>query len=223
MCDYACIDFGKRVLRQEDISGKRVIEVGSFNVNGSLRAVIQRFQPAEYIGVDIVAGPGVDQICASEKLIKRFGSQSFDVVVSTEMVEHVRDWKKVVHNLKTVLRPGGLLLISTRSEGFPYHGYPSDFWRYEGRDMEFIFSDFEIKVLEVDPEEPGVFLLARKPRDFFEKNTGEYMLYSMILDRRASVAVATICLPLKMLGRIFFHIKQGDILSKISERFKRPS
>jgi len=221
MCNNSCINFGIRFLREEYVRGKRVIEVGSFDQNGSLRSIVRAFSPSEYIGVDIENGPGVDQICVSEKLIKKYGRHRFDVVISTEMLEHVRNWKKVIHNLKQILSPGGLLLITTRSRGFPFHGFPFDFWRFEISDIKLIFSDFEIHTLESDPEEPGIFLLARKPRNFIEKSIDDYKLYSMILNRHSSVAVATICFPFKIMKKIIIHMVRGDILLKISARFKK--
>ena len=63
MCNAACIEFGKRHLREKDIRGKSVIEVGALDVNGSLRSVVQTFGPGNYIGVDIKEGRGVDLIC----------------------------------------------------------------------------------------------------------------------------------------------------------------
>jgi len=65
--------------------------------------------------------------------------------------------------MKAVLKPGGLIYITTRSRGFSYHAYSHDYWRYEIEDMEKIVGDFEITALEKDWEAPGVFLKARKP------------------------------------------------------------
>ena len=108
-------------------------------------------------------GPGVDEVVAAEGLIARYGRESFDVVITTEMVEHTRDWPTVMSNLKGILRPGGLLLLTTRSKGFKYHAYPYDFWRYEPADLRAIFSDLEIITIEQDTDAPGVFMLASRP------------------------------------------------------------
>jgi hypothetical protein len=50
--------------------------------------------------------------------------------------------------------------------------------------MEEIFCDLEIEALEDDPEEPGVFLKARKPLIYSMNDTSGYLLYSMVAERR---------------------------------------
>lgn len=192
MCHISCLDFGARVLKEKDIKGKSVIEVGSLNVNGSLRPIAESFGPVNYVGVDIQSGPGVDEICRAEDLIKRFGISKFDMVICTEFLEHVRDWKNVAHNLKQIIKPGGKILITTRSYGFVYHGFPFDFWRYEISDMERIFSDFKMEISEKDPYEPGVFILAAKPDKFVEDDLIGLDLYSIIIGKRCSVVRASI-------------------------------
>jgi len=184
MCNISCIIFGARNLTREEVEGKRVIEVGSYDVNGSLRPIIELLKPAEYIGVDIRKGPGVDIICNAENLVERFGKETFDIVISTELLEHIRNWKKAISNIKNVCKPGGIILITTRSYGFPYHPCPYDFWRYELEDMKYIFSDCEILALEKDPQEPGVFIKVRKPNKFIEKDLSDYELYSIISNKR---------------------------------------
>ncbi len=53
MCTIECIMFGAQNLCKEEVAGKRVLEIGSYNVNGSLRQIVKSWGPAEYIGVDI--------------------------------------------------------------------------------------------------------------------------------------------------------------------------
>lgn len=183
MCHSTCIAFGQRVLKPDDIRGKRVIEVGSANINGSLRSWVESQSPQSYVGVDIAFAPGVDEICAAEDLISRFGKESFDVVICTEVLEHVSDWRGTVSNIKNVLKSGGVLLVTTRSVGFPCHGFPHDFWRYDLNDGRTIFSDLTIELLEKDTP-PGIFLLARKPVKFAEVDLCAHALYSMISGRR---------------------------------------
>jgi len=184
MCHVSCIIFGAKNLVKDEISGMDIIEIGSYDLNGSLRSLIESMKPGKYVGVDIIKGPSVDLICRAEDLVGTFGSESFDVVISNELLEHVRDWRKVISNIKNICKPNGIILITTRSYGFFYHGFPYDFWRYELEDMRDIFSDFEILVLEKDPELPGVFVKVRKPTKFVEKDLSNNQLYSVVMNKR---------------------------------------
>ena len=185
MCNSACIEFGVRNLAIEDVKGKKIIEVGSYDFNGSLRPIIEAWgNPDKYVGVDIIDGSGVDLVCSAEKIIEKFGKESFDIVISTEMLEHVRDWRKVISNIKNICKPNGLILLTTRSYGFGYHDFPYDFWRYESEDMKSIFSDCIILNLQNDKRDPGVLIKVQKPAKFVEKKLTSIKLYSVIVDKR---------------------------------------
>jgi SAM-dependent methyltransferase len=172
-------------LSREDVAGKKVLEAGSLDVNGSVRPFVELLKPAEYIGTDIIPGPGVDMVCDVKDIIKKFGSDSFDVVLSTEMLEHIRDWRWAIHAIKAVCKPGGVIVLTTRSPGFPYHGHPFDFWRYETEDLEHIFKDCTIEKMEKDPER-GVLIKVRKPGQFIEADLDGYALHSIAHNKRVA-------------------------------------
>ena len=155
-----------------ELAGKDVLEVGSYDVNGSVRPVIMAAGPARYLGVDQSPGPGVDMVADALRLPAVLGQdwQPPDIIVSTEMMEHVTDWKASLLGMITVLKPGGLLVITTRSPGFGYHGYPEDHWRYTVPQMQQIIRAVGLGVLLLapDPDCEGVFVKACKPEDWAE-------------------------------------------------------
>lgn len=163
------IAWGERIITADDVAGLTVLEVGSANVNGSLRPHVEALGPARYHGVDPYPEPnvgGVDEVILAENLVDRYGVESWDVVISTEMLEHAEHWQAVVWAMKAVTRPGGLNVITTRSVGFPYHPYPEDWWRYSVGDFGAIWGDWTIEDLTDDPDNPGVFIRARRPADW---------------------------------------------------------
>lgn len=171
-------------LSSEDLAGKNVLEVGSLDVNGSIRPFAESLGPASYLGIDIQAGPGVDRVVDAQNLVEEFGSNAFDVILTTDAAEHIKDWKLAFAAMKSVLRPGGLILLTTVAKGFYYHGYPFDFWRYEIDDLKSIFDDFEIEVLQENKERHAVFIRARKPIDWKERDLSNDELYSIVTRSR---------------------------------------
>jgi hypothetical protein len=171
----SCLEWGTTVISQADVAGKRVLEVGAYDMNGSCRQHVESLQPHSYLGVDMEPGPGVDEVCRAEELVERFGENAFDLVVATELLEHCENWQEVVSNLKRVTKD--VLIVTTRSKGFPYHPAPHDCWRYEVSDFREIFSDMEIEVLIPDPGPPGVFIRATKPELFQERDLEGHQLY----------------------------------------------
>jgi SAM-dependent methyltransferase len=188
MCHASCLEFGRQVLSEPDIKCRRVLEVGARDWNGSLRPYIESFDPAEYLGTDVRPGPGVDALVPVETLVARFGRAGFDLVVATEVLEHVRDWRAAVDNLKQCCRPNGTILFTTRSRGFPSHMWPHDYWRYELEDVRAIFADTDILALESDPEQPGVFALVRRRAGVAEAVLAGYELYSVLMSKRTAHA-----------------------------------
>jgi SAM-dependent methyltransferase len=184
---YSVLEFFILNTKPDDFNNKEILEIGSKYVNGSVRPFIEGFcKPKLYWGIDIEDGKFVDQVLPVEKLVEYFGENKFDVVISTELLEHVVDWKITINNMKKVLKSDGFIWITTRSFPFLYHAYPYDFWRYEIEDIEKIFADFNIMKLLKDPELPGVLLKAQKPLSYESIDISDYYLYSMLTGNRIS-------------------------------------
>ncbi|MDR7946051.1 methyltransferase domain-containing protein [Achromobacter aegrifaciens] len=138
MCNAWCMDWGKEALPHVK-KGARVLEVGSRDVNGTLRTIFADPQ-SEYVGIDIFEGPGVDLVLDASRIVGQFGTEAFDVVLSTEMLEHCYDWQGALYQMAATLREGGILVLTTRSPGFELHDYPADHWRFSHQDFVDIFS-----------------------------------------------------------------------------------
>ena len=95
-----------------------VLEVGSLNINGSVR---QFFDAHTYMGVDIGEGVDVDIVLTDPQKLP-FPNNSFDVVVSTEMFEHNPYWDYTYLEMHRVLRPRGMMLFTCATIGRQEHG-----------------------------------------------------------------------------------------------------
>jgi SAM-dependent methyltransferase len=52
---------------------------------------------------------------SADELVSLFGAAAFDAVVSTQVLEHLRDWPGALREMRDVLRPGGLLYATCDS------------------------------------------------------------------------------------------------------------
>jgi SAM-dependent methyltransferase len=182
VCNVTSLVFVGRYLVPNDVQGKRVVElgVGPFGAKPMLMA----WRPREYLGVDVHATPWADVVASEEKTLEILGAAQFDVVLGTEMLEHVRDWRLAVNNIKRLCKPGGHVVLTTRSQGYRFHA-PPDYWRYEVADLKRLFADFDSVCVESDPLEPGVFVSAVRPtQDTPLADLSSIELYSMVYRRR---------------------------------------
>ncbi len=153
-------------------------------------------------------------------MVGRFGKESFDVVILTELLEHAKNWQLVISNMKNVCKPGGILIVTTRSRGFGYHGFPYDFWRYELDDFREIFSDLNIVSLEKDTELVGVFTKLRKPLEFKERDLANYKLYSILTNTRTAQVTEKDSRSLRYL-RFMVREKLKKIVRLLIQSFKK--
>jgi len=110
-------------VKKYDLRHKKVLEIGSYNVNGSVRWLFK----GDYTGIDREAGPGVDLLMNASDM--DLDDHSFDVVVSTSQLEHDPTFWLTLAEVGRVLRSGGHFILTTHTTGFPPHNGP-DFYRF---------------------------------------------------------------------------------------------
>lgn len=118
------LDWLQRTRARVPVPG-RVLEVGSFDVNGSPRTHYQA-DATEYVGIDAQPGPGVDLVCPAHALPF---TDPFDTIICCEMLEHDPQPLATIAEMHRLLRAGGHLIVTSPANGFPLHSYPRDYWR----------------------------------------------------------------------------------------------
>ena len=143
-----------------------VLEVGSLNVNGTIRDL---FFSEGYVGLDKREGPGVDVVAdiCEESVVRRLATvgaiMRFNTVVCCETLEHIsRPWLalRVMHEC---LMPGGLF-IGTWCFVYGIHEEPEDYFRATPAGFRLLLEDAGFSDVRIDTEGDGpvgVFAVAR--------------------------------------------------------------
>ena len=146
----SAFNFYKKELN--DLEPKKVLEFGSYNINGSVRDAYP--QALSWWGIDIAEGSGVDEV-ADATTWKSL--EKFDIVICAEAFEHSAHWDTIIQNAFDHLDDGGLFLASCASRDRPPHsafdgGQLHDDEYYQNispEDMESILSSMSWKSFEV--------------------------------------------------------------------------
>jgi SAM-dependent methyltransferase len=104
------------------------------------------------VALDIQRGAGVQIIGDAQALGIR--DASFDVVLCTEVLEHIPDPQRAIDEMFRVLVPGGQLLLTTRFL-FPIHDAPHDYFRFTKYGLRHLLRRFDITELEEETDAVG--------------------------------------------------------------------
>lgn len=147
--------------------GKAICELGSLDVNGSVSPLFAGC--AFYVGVDVRGGRGVDVVANAA----HYGEpNAFDLVVSTECLEHALDARNIVLNAYRILKPGGACIVTAAAPNRAPHGndggdVSGEF--YQGIDIEVLkewFSEagFDPHTVRWNVAAGDVYGVAHKPK-----------------------------------------------------------
>jgi SAM-dependent methyltransferase len=104
----------------------KVVEIGSQNVNGSLKEACP--VEAEYVGLDFQKANGVD-IVLTDAYSFPLENNSVDIVVSSSCFEHSELFWLSYLEIMRILKPKGLFYLCAPTVG-AVHKYPVDCWRF---------------------------------------------------------------------------------------------
>jgi len=115
--------------------GDDVLEVGSRMTSKNAWWIVNRdLSDGQWLGIDMQPGRGVDRVADIHALPQEWRGR-FSAVLCSEVLEHVeRPWV-ALPELRSVIRPGGWIVLTTLF-AFPEHGFPDDFFRYSRSGLE---------------------------------------------------------------------------------------
>ena len=106
----------------------RVLDVGSYDVNGSYRHLFTEGK-YHYTGLDMEDGPNVDVVLKNPYNWDAIETDSFDVIISGQVFEHIEFFWITMSEMTRVLKKDGLLCLIAPN-GFGEHRYPVDCYRF---------------------------------------------------------------------------------------------
>jgi trans-aconitate methyltransferase len=113
----AVIDFVKQYATDEPV---RVLDIGGRKTSTSGKYYsgphpVDLFPNAEYHVMDVTPGPDVDIV--TDATGAWMPAIPYDVVICTEVLEHVKDWPAVLVTAWWALSPGGRLILTCAGPG----------------------------------------------------------------------------------------------------------
>src|SRR4030095_12651639 len=109
------------------------------------RSIFER-NSGRYIGIDFPDNKAAD-LHASPAGIAPMPDCAADVVLSTQVLEHVPDPQAYLLECRRILKPGGLLILSTHGY-WMYHPHPTDLWRWTGSGLRSLIKAAGYTVLD---------------------------------------------------------------------------
>ena len=116
----------------------KVLDIGSLDINGNNRTLVlnaancqQIKKKVYYTGIDITAGNNVDIVGNFNDILDKL--ETYDLIISTEALEHDRRCLETLNNATKLLKDGGTMIITAAGFGRAEHGTTrSESWASPG-------------------------------------------------------------------------------------------
>jgi len=133
-----------------------IYDIGSYDVNGSYKDIVERMKFKQYLGMDTRDGPNVDVgLPILEHCDKSTWGKTIppcDVLISGQCLEHVFDMFKWMTNVASLVNHLGIAIIIAPWR-FEEHRFPIDCWRIFPDGMRGLLEYAGFDVLEVGKDD----------------------------------------------------------------------
>lgn len=99
----------------------------------------------KYIGIDLAGNKLADILISPEGQIE-LPDESLDVVISTQVLEHVVNPPEYLKEALRVLKPDGQLILTTHGY-WMFHPDPTDYWRWTSAGLRKVVTDAGFEVI----------------------------------------------------------------------------
>jgi SAM-dependent methyltransferase len=90
----------------------RALDIGARNPRDQIRSLHH-----DWWGIDLLDGPGVDEIADGAD----YDCEPVSVVLAVEVFEHTPRWEEIIQNAERLLEPGGYLIATMAGPDCPPH------------------------------------------------------------------------------------------------------
>jgi len=123
-----------------DIGGRKTNKVGQF--------IQPEDQVSEWKYLNINPENSPDFLCSADEIPVK--SETFDIVLLSEVLEHLEQPYEVLNEIYRVLKPGGLFFITVPFM-FHEHGSPFDFQRWTKRKIQMELESRGFQISDIEP------------------------------------------------------------------------
>ena len=157
--------------------------------------------------MEISSGVGIDYIGSVEDIPA--SGEKFDVIISQEVLEHVKNPWKAMSEIHRVLKKGGKAYIQLPFT-IGFHPCPNDYWRFSKEGIEELVLSSDMKIIESGITVGSATGFYRIAVEFFA------ILFSIPLPmiyRAVKAFFSIVLFPIKLLDPLFNLSKERDRIS----------